>query len=367
MENNKFLAGNILREVRNGRLNCNNAKNETHKMGNDNATYVKKIRRNRDNRVEVFPYASTQNQKKAMKDFAALQGESVSFVKSVSSTEASSEGNPYKNWDEDVMGFMSAKSLTVTSEEYEDLSEKDKIGYKKQGKKGYKKNITKKRRAKLMMSPLQAIGHTRITQEFCTRQTDDTPILFAKEVYSTNMSAGFMLDVANIGRFNANDVESDYRDYNLLEAEGFLGQEIDPKETKEVEFELSKEDKLNRIETTLEALRVMSSNTTMANNLEDLSARFVIMAEYNIGSSVFSGIFGDNELKIDFLKQAIEENERYRTSDIFIGVREEFMNNDGSSLADTLRLHFADDDKIKITGVSEAMKGYMDYLKDNLV
>lgn len=363
MRENRFLVGNLLREVRNGRLNCNNASNESSKGSTNNTTYVKKIRRRKGTSTEVFPYASSQNQKKAMKEFAKSQGKSISMVKSASTTEAVSEGNPYKNWDEDIMGFMIAKAITITEEEYNNLDEKDKVGYKKEGKKGYKKDVTKKRRAKLMMSSLQAIGHTRIAQEFCTRQTDETPILYEKEVYSTDMSSAFILDVADVGRFNANDNQADYRDYNLQEAQAIMDKKV---EDNQVEIELDREERIGRIEMTLEALRVMNSRTTMTNNLEDLSARFIIMAEYSIGSSVFSGIFSENRLNIEFLRQAIEENEKYRLSNIFIGVREEYMEKEGTTLAETLRFNFGDDDRIIITGVSESMSRYMNYIRETL-
>ena len=192
MKNNQFLVGNILREVRNGRLNCNNANNETNKGSNDNGTFVKKIRRGK----QTFPYASSQWQKKNIKDVASALGNNISAVKSISSKEAVSEGNPYKNYDEDVMGFMIAQNIKITDEEYEML-EKDEQGlWTSAGKnKGYKRNITSKRRPNLMLSPLQAIGHTRLVSEFSTRQTDDTPLLYSKEVYANDMCSGFILEI----------------------------------------------------------------------------------------------------------------------------------------------------------------------------
>lgn len=357
---NIFLVGNILREVKNGRLNCNNAKNEQFTNDAANGTYVKKIRRGN----EIFPYASTQNQKKVIKDFARSQGFSISSVRSINSKSATNEGNPYKNYDEDIMGFMNAEALTLTAEEYEELDEKDKIGFKKKGKKGYAKNITKKRRAKLMMTPLQAIGNTKITSEFSTRQTDDTSLLYTKEVYSTDMSSAFILDVDGLGRFNANDRESAYRDYNLEEAEAILETPI---EEKEMNFEINVEERISRVNVTLDALRVLNSRITMTNNLEDLSAKFIIMANYNVGSSIFNNIFENSELKIDYLKQAIEENEQYRISKVYIGCREQFFRQDDHYLLELLRLSFENDDRFIIGGVKEVIDIYKRDLKNMIV
>lgn len=350
INNNIFLTGSILREVKNGRLNCNNADNEQFKGSAENGSYVKKIRRGKD----VLPYASTQNQKKAIKEFARSQGFNIAKVIATSSKSVTDEGSPYSNYDEDVMGFLKAEKITLTQEQYNELDEASRVGYLKKGKKGYEKNITKKRRAKLMMSPLQAIGHTRITSEFSTRQTNETPLLYTKEVYSTNMSTSFILDVANISEFNANDNVADYRDYTLQDARSILDRDI---EDKEVEFGLGLEEKLKRVNVTLDALRVCNSVTTMTNNLEDLSAKFVILANYNIGSAIFNNIFEDNRLKIDYLKQAIEENEEYRISDkIYIGCRDEFFKQDERFLIDILRLEFENDDRFVIGGVKEVIE-----------
>lgn len=367
MTNNKFLTGCILREVKNGRLNCANAKDASDASDAKNGTFVKKISRQGENFKEVFPYASAQNQKKIMKDYFESRGLKISFVKSVSTTEAVNEGNPFSNIDEDIMGFMNAKAITITEEEYNELDEKERVGFMKKGRQGYKKDVTKKRRAKLMMSALQAISHTKITNEFCTRQTDDTPILYAKQVYSADMSSSFVLDVANVGKFNANNNVADYRDFNIDEASAILDREIDAKTESQVEFELGRDERLKRINATLEALRVLNSKITMTNNLEDLSARFIILAEYSIGHSVFNNIFADNELKVDFLKQAIEENEQYRLSKIYVGCREQYFKKDDTYLADLLRSEFAEDARVEVCGVKEAIDRYSKYLEETLV
>ncbi len=353
---NKFLVGNILREVKNGRLNCSNAKNEQASGDMKNMTYVKKIRRGKD----VYPYAAAQNQKKAMKNFVASQGFDIAFVKSASSTEAVSEGNPYKNYDEDIMGFMNAKAIKLTKEEFDELDEKERKGFNKKGK-TYEKNITKKRRANLMMSPLQAIKHTKITQEFSTRETDSTPLLYTKEVYSAHMSSGLILDITQVGHFKANDNETGYRDYAIDEIEP-LSVELDENDT----FELTRDEKLSRINITLDALRIMNSKTTMTNNLEDLSAKFIILAEYKIGNAIFNNIFEDGELKIDYLKQAIDENDIYRISKIYIGCRDQYFKQDDKFLKEVLEYNFGKDDRIVIGEVKGIVDKYKEYLSETL-
>ena len=352
----KFLVGSVLREVRNGRLNCNNAQNEEFKSGNDNTTYVKKIRVGR----ETYPYASAQWQKKNIKEFAKNQGHKISPVVSLTSTSVYIEGNPYSNYDEDIMGFMIAQNIELNEEQYSNLSEEERVGFKK-SKGKYKKNITKKRRSNLMLSPLQAIGSVRVTDEFSTRTTDKTPLLYSKEVYAADMSCGFILDIDKVGVFNANDNESAYRDYSLQEVEE-LGKDVDDTGL----FYLSTDEKLRRINTTIDGIHHMDTRVTMTNNLENLSAKFIILAEYKIGSAIFNNIFGDGKLKIQYLKEEIEKMELYRLSKIYIGCSSEYFKQEDRYLKDILEFEFANDDRIIMGDVNSAIESYKEYLKNNI-
>ena len=350
----RFLVGAVLREVRNGRLNCNNPKNEEFKKGDDNATYVKKIRKGR----EVFPYASGQWQKKNIKNFAELKGNTVSPVMSISSKEAVTEGDPLVNYDEDVMGFMIAKNLELTKEEYDKLPEEEQKDFK-HSKGIYKKNITKKRRTNLMLSPLQAIGTVRITEEFSVKETDGTPLPYVKEVYSSDMAGGFILDIEKVGAFQASDNETGFRDYHLAEVEQA---NIDDNGM----FFLDKDAKLKRILDTIDGIHFMNTNITMCNNLENLSAKFIILTEYNIGSAVFNNIFGEGQLKIQYLREEIGKMEEYRLSKIYIGCNSECFRQEDRYLKDTLEYEFDGDDRIIIDTVSSAIEKYKTHLESTL-
>lgn len=313
----KVIAGVVLRSVRNGRLNCNDSASEEQKSQTENITYVKKIRKGK----EMFPYASGQWQKKNIKQFAEMTGHELTKVEAESTTEALMEGNPLKNYDEDVMGFMVAKNERITKEEYAELSKEEQKQWKSEGKaKGYKKNVTVKRRANLMVSTLQAIRNTRVKEEFAVRETDKTPILYGKEVYSADMSSSFCLDVEKIGKYRATDNEAGYRDYTNDEVKA-VGLEV----SEDGYIYLDKGVKKQRVETTLKGIHLMPTRTTMSNNLEDLSAKIMIFGEYSIGNSVFNDVFGEGKLKLDYLRSVIEANEEYRLSKIYIGVQPEYF------------------------------------------
>ena len=339
---NQFLVGNILREVRNGRLNCNNA--------SGNSTYVKKIRRGE----QTLPYASGQWQKKNLKEFAKNQGNKISTVTSISSKVAISEGNPYFNYDEDVMGFMIAQSAKITDETYMGLSELEQKLWKSMGKnKGYKRNISAKRRSNLMLTPLQAIGHARLVDEFSTRQTDNTPLLYSKEVYASDMSVGFILDITQVGVFKVHNNPEAYRDFSTEDVEA-LGLEVNDDTVR-----LDKETKKKRVVDTVKGLQFMPTKITMANNLEDMSAKFLIFAEYSIGNALFNNIFQDNQLRIEYLKQAIEENEEFRLGKIYLGCRDEHFKQEGRYLADILKEEFGEDDRFIVGSVNDVINSYI--------
>lgn len=358
MENNKFLVGNMMREVRNARLNCNNADNEQFKSGMKNKTYVKKIRKG----GKTFPYASAQWQKKAIKEYARTQGHNISDVRASSSTEAESDGNPFKNYEEDIMGFMIAKNNEIDKEQYDELDKEGKSAWSKKGK-TYKQNVTVKRRANLMLSTMQAIGNTRLVDEFSTRQTDSTPILYSKEVYAADMSSSFILDINNAGVFNASDNESAYRDYTTFDLI-----DLGLKEDEDEKVRIDKESKKKRIADTIKGLQLLQNRTTMTNNLEDLSAKFVIFGEYSIGNSIFNNILEENRIKIDYLKEAIEENEPYRLSKIYIGVRSEYFKQEVSEkheeyLKEIVEKSFGEDDRFVLGAVNEVIEDYISKLE----
>lgn len=354
----RFLCGNVLREVRNARLNCNNSNNEQFKSSMKNKTYVKKIRKGN----KTFPYASSQWQKKAIKEYAKSQGHSLSDVIAISTTEADIDGHPFKNYEEDIMGFMIARNKAISKEEYEEMDKEDKRNWKKTGK-TYKQDVTVKRRANLMLSTMQAIGNTRLVDEFSTRETSETPILYSKEVYAADMSASFVLDIKHSGEFEVSNNESAYRDYTNYDVKK-LGLKAD----KDNIIRIDKDTKKKRIADTIKGLQLMQNRTTMTNNLEDLSAKFLIFAEYSIGNSMFNNIFEDNKLKVDYLKEAIEENEPYRKSKIYIGIRSEYFKQEISEgneeyLKEVLEKAFGKDDRFVIGAVNDVVEEYLAQLK----
>lgn len=368
----RFLIGCMANEVRNGRLNGSHPDLEKG-VGSTtkNIAFTKKISRGRDR----YPYASGQHTKFNFKRIAELNGQTISDVihSEKDSQQASTEGHPYKNYDEDVFGFMNADKLTLSEEEFIELPDEQKVGFtsktKGKGKKEktiYEKNVTKKRKARLMVTPLQAIGPTRIQREFCVKATDKTNLLYEKEIYSAIMSMGFNLDINEVGRFRVSEDSSGFRDYAPFELEAF-GLKAD----EDGIIDIGKEERLKRIKDTLKAIQFYNSTACQNNNLEDLNAKFVILAEYRIGNNIFNNVFRNNSLDIEYLKEAIRENEEFRLSDIYIGVRAGFMqvsSEDGEKkdLRELLKEKLSDLKYVKVTDIKKAFEGYIEHASKTL-
>ncbi|MCQ4925042.1 hypothetical protein NE686_18215 [Tissierella carlieri] len=352
----KFLTGCIAIETRNARLNGSSKDVEGGGNALQNISYTKKIR----NRNGAFPYASGVYVKKNIKKYVVANGHNISNVNSIDTTQAVTEGNPYKNYDEDVMGFMIASKLILTEEEFAQLPDIEQSTFKrvtKAKKTLYEKNITKKRKGRLMVTPIQAIAKTTVKDEFNVRETNKTNLLYTKEIYSTIMSMGFNLDILNVGVFSVSEDESGFRDYSPEEAEN-----LDLNTNDEGIIFLDKVEKRRRITDTLKAIQHFNTGIAQANNLEDLNAKFVIMAEYSIGNNIFNNIFRNGVLDIEYLVEAIEENESYRLSKIYMGVRSGFMKIDGKDMKEVLQERFKDNQYIIIGTVGEAFDGYIEYL-----
>ena len=102
--------------------------------------------------------------------------------------------------------------------------------------------------------------------EFSSKETNETPIPYSKEVYAADMSSSFVLDISNIGVFTVGDNASAYRDYTNYSAKK-CGLTVSEGNI----IELEREEKLRRIKDTLKGIQYLPTRITMTNNLEDMS------------------------------------------------------------------------------------------------
>jgi len=356
----KHLLGNICVETKNASLNGSKKENENIHGGFDNISFCKKISINKDK----YPYASAcQISRNILKTLKTNFGHNLAKVK-LNGKQAMPECHPAKNIDEDIRGFMFAGTAKLSEEEYEEKTEKEQSLYKatkKNNKTTYTLNVTKKRKACLQLTPLQAIQPTKIQTEFGVCITDKDNCIYNKEVYAGYMSYSFNFDLTNVGKFKVSEDSSGFRDYDEKEAKS-LGLNIDENNN----IILDKKIRLKRISDTLRAMQFYNSNVRQTSNLEDLTPKFVILGEYSIGNNIFNNIFRNGELDIEYLKEAIFENEPFRTSSIFIGVRTGFMPGIKENLIDMGKQLEEKNINIKIGTIKEAFDKYIEHVEKTL-
>lgn len=341
---NRMLNINYAIEVIDGRLNGSASEVENNKDGFNNTTFTKKI----GGRSKVSSVCQKANMKEYMEK---VLGENKS-LKTKEGKQVISMPNPYKSLNDDIFGFMIATKVELTKEEYDMLSDNEKTMFKKSGKK-YTCNETKKRISRLQMSSLVNVSNRRVETEFnvCATNGDNMP--YKLETYSGIMSGIVNFNVNKVGEFNISNVASEYRDYTIAEAET-LGVE-----------NLTKEEKLERIEKVLKALEYLSIKGNQTNHLTDTKPKFIIMADYGWGNNVFQGIINKDGLDIEMLKESIEQNEEYRLSNVYIGVNKFFDKNNNLNL-ETLKEELKEYDFIKIDNVHNTFKSYMEELRSSL-
>lgn len=341
---NRMLNMNYAIEVIDGRLNGSASEVENNKDGFNNTTFTKKI----GGRSKVSAVCQKANMKKYM---CEVLKESM-VEKTKEGKQVLGEPNPYENTFDDIFGFMLATKIELTEEEYKKLADNEKGDFKKKGKK-YSKNATKKRISNLQMSSLINVSNRRVETEFNVCATSDDNMPYKIETYSGIMSGIANFNLSNVGVFNISNSASEFTDYFVKEA-GELGVK-----------NLEKDQKLERIEKTLNALEYLSIKGNQTNHLTDTKPKFIIMADYGWGNNVFQGVINKDGLDIEMLKESIEQNEEYRLSNIYIGVNKFFDKNNNLDL-ETLKNELSEYDFIKVDNVHNTFKNYIEELKENI-
>lgn len=341
---NKLLNIAYAIETINARLNGSAEEVENRKDSFKNTTFTKKI----GNRAMVSGVCIKSNMKEYVKNIYLEECN----IKVKDGKQVKLSPHPMQYSFDDIYGFMIAEKITIEEEEYNKLSEEEKKLYKK-NKKVYECNATKKRVARLQISSLVNISNKKVNLEFgvCATSTDNLP--FKLETYSGIMSGIANFNITGVGEYTISNIESEFRDYNEVEAKVLKVRN------------LNKEEKIERIERTLRALEYLSIKGNQTNHLTDTKPKFVILAEYSWGNNVFQGVIKGDGLDIEMFREALEQNEEYRLSKVFVGVNK-FFNDDFKTTVDSLKEDLADLDYVIVDNVHNTFNNYINHLKETL-
>ena len=141
---------------------------------------------------------------------------------------------------------------------------------------------------------------------------------------------------------------------NIMVNTAHIGNEVD-EYTYELKEILSEEEKIERLNIFLEAIKNFNGGAKQARNLEDISPKFVIIAKQKTGNPFLLNsldVDSDGNINIENIKEAIDDN---MVEHLTIGISKGI---------------FANEDKIKtifenVTTVNKAIEQYKDMLKIN--
>lgn len=329
-------------EVLAGRLNGSSDQIENKKTGFDNISYTKKI----GSRAVV----SSPCQKYNIQRYMTSQGYTYAERKKIDK-KISVKADPFTYVNEDIFGFMRAENEVITEEEYKLLAPEVQKLFTKD-KKSYKINITKKRRSRFQMSPLIQVSHRKVSLEWNVCSTTGDYMPYVLEVYSGIFSGIANVNIEDISNFTTAAIDSEFRDY-------------DPSEPN-ADKEIDRNEKLRRIEGALRGLQYLSIEGNQNNHLTDTKPKFVILSEFSWGNNAFQGIINDSGLNTEAFFEALEENEAFRLSPVWIGVKSNFQDEKFKGLKEKLKEQFIDHEFIKIGTVKEAFDSYLHYLKETI-
>lgn len=246
------------------------------------------------------------------------------------------EMNPVNFAEDDVFGYMRAakkqgKNKKI-ADEIEDLSEEEMEGVSDSQSKKVK---TEKVEAVMRSSPFSSSILKSIRKDWSVVQYDEgfvhlkvgTPLPYKTEFYNTHLQGIFGLNYERLGIFrNGGDrVELDKPFVTKFLGEGKVCLVEGEKDV----YEITENKRRERAAMILKALAVLRGGAKQAQFGTDVSPKAIIVAGMNCGNLIFNDLFaevdGKPTIKIDALKETIDDYRNRIVTPIYIGIREGYL------------------------------------------
>ena len=281
---------------------------------------------------------------------------------------AFTEANPIKYADDDIFGYMRAAKAPKLDDKGEVVTDK----------KGNPKleNVTVTRVSPLKNSAIVSVAAVSTEENWSSmaRQDGDS-VPYSKEEYSAVMKGMFALDLTHSGTFS-NYNKTGYKNLtDLLQKEALENGAkkisdpfvTDAKGEPQQLIRLKKEVRQKRIIETIEALKFISGGAMQTSNMADVTPKFIILSTMNVGNHPFthvvnSGINGRTfNLKVDGLKEVLEDFKAQFEGKIYVGVRSGFLDKLDMEALQGLEKENAN---LEIKTVNEAIDAYCEDVKN---
>ncbi len=322
---NYFIHSSILIDVDGASLN-NWGDDATNTQGMANTSAVKKVFKN----GRMYAVVAGQAWRYWWRESLGLNGWSLSPItrdKKVAFTEA----NPLIYSDDDIFGYMRA-SKDELKDENGNIVLQGGNGKNKDKPKMVDVSVTR-------ISPLKNSILTSVTSidkkvlnEFSTMaRQDGDAVPYEKQSYSTVLKGMFSLDLDQSGTFTKIN-RSGFKNVTDKLYEEVLenGTEIDDLINPNIKrARLNNEVRKQRAKDTVLALKTISGGAKRTTNYVSVKPDFIILAVLKGGNNIFDNIAveenGRATLSIKALKEAIEDNQEYLRSAVYIGKATGFM------------------------------------------
>lgn len=252
-------------------------------------------------------------------------------------SQIASELNPVEFAEDDLFGYMMAKSSKRKGgeEEEEEVEEGDEPEESERSK-GRVKSVM--RASPFSSSLLFSISRMKglPKDDGFVHLKEGTPLPYSTRFYNTHLQAIFSLEYAKLGVFsNVGDrIELDEQKVNVMIAEKKLDVQEDLGKRGRIYRMTDRKARKDRAQALLNSLVRLRGGAKQAQFATDVSPKLLIVAGLSCGNPVFNQIFvvkdgdGSPELNIPKLREIVEDYHERIVTPVYIGMRTGYLQNE---------------------------------------
>ena len=293
-------------------------------------------------RVRV-PYVSAQAWRRWLRltfqsenpDEQASELKALSVNAKGNSDKIGTEMNPVDFAEDDIFGYMRAEKGQGKSKEVVDENADELFIDQENTDEAPKKTKTEKAKAVMRPSPFVSSILKSLRKDMTVLNDDEgfvhlkegSPLPYKTKFYNTQMQGVFGLNYERLGVFR-NDGDRIELDATL--AKQFMSDgKVQTQEGKTNIYEIADNKRRERATMILKALAVLRGGAKQAQFGTDVSPKAIIVAGLNCGNLIFNDLFAEMDgkpcIKIDALKQIIDDYQDRIVTPVFVGIREGYL------------------------------------------
>lgn len=244
---------------------------------------------------------------------------------------AFTQAQPWKHEDDDVFGYMRAQAEWIADVDKKTGEPKLDPNGEPLLKKG--KNTTLTRNSPLKCSPLVSVTSQRPTRDFGTMSRQDgDPVPYERQFYSSVLKGIFSLDLTVLGRFQ----KSNRTGFQNISEEGLRLAETYGASVNETVASIDLDERRKRARDTISVLPHLSGGANQTLHLTDVTPKLVVLTVLRGGNHLFMNIAkderGNARINVDALKEILSAYKDRLRSDVFVGRRSGFLDEQGDEL-----------------------------------